>query len=140
MLKLENHELRNKRVNLAQRLQELKMHESAVASASEAICSVEAKARQLVQAEGYLSIESLTGLLQYMPTVRKNFDDAEADRKRSKVAAVAAGEIVAGHKARVRGFERVHDRLAAQQSLDVERDAARESDDLWLQRRDSKHD
>lgn len=140
MLKMENHELQAERVNLAQRLRELSMHESAVARASEAIKSVEAKARQLVQAEGFLSIESLTGLLQYMPGARQRLDDAETTRTRSEAAATETGESVAERHARVRGFERVHGRIAAQHSQDVERDSTRESDDLWLQRRGSNHD
>ena len=140
MLKRENHDLQNERVNLAQRLQELKMHESAVASASEELGYVEARARELLQAGSFLSVESLTGLLQYMPAVRRKLDDAETERKRSELAAVDAGETVVQLKARARGIERVHDRLAAQQSLDIERDLARELDDLWLQRQDSTHD
>ena len=140
MLKLENHELQAERVQLAQHLQELSMHESAVASASEAVRRVESRARGLVEAEGLLSIESLAGLLQYMPGVTKQLEDAETTLANSETTVADSTAVVAERHARVRGFERVQGRIALQHAEDVERASTRESDDLWLQRRGADRD
>jgi hypothetical protein len=140
MLKLENHELSSERADLAQRLKDLSLHESAVARASEVIRSIESKARQLVEAEGFLSLESLTSLLEYVPSAQGQLRDAEKSRVRSEASANQSSNAVAGRSARVKGFERVHDRIAAVHAQNIERDLTRESDELWLQRRSKDRD
>lgn len=138
MLKLEHHELRSEFANLAQRLQELDQREAAVDSASEEIRSIEAKARELAQAEELLPLDALVRLLGYMPNARKCLRDAEATRARSEAAAAQTRKAVVGRKVRVRGVQRVHDRIAAQHALDVERALSRELDELWSYRRGTK--
>jgi hypothetical protein len=138
MLKRENHELLSERTNLASVLQVLSGHEEAVAHATQELLSLEARARQVVQAEGFLSLDVLECLRQYMPHAHKQVHEAETSRARSEASAAQTNEVVTRHTARVRAIERVHGRIAAEHELELERNLARQMDELWLQRREPR--
>lgn len=119
-------------MNRAQNL--LQQHELELKVADDEVKSVEQTMRDCVDENGRLSLHALQQARSYLPEAQRRHRQATETRSRSEVAVDQTIKAVARRKAGIRATEKARNRLSDEQRLDEARDAAKESDEMWLQR------
>jgi hypothetical protein len=90
--------------------------------------------RECVDENGRLLLHALQRARSYLPEAQRRHRQATETRSRSEVAVDQTIKAVARRKAGIRATEKTRNRLSEEQRLDEARDAAKEIDELWLQR------